>query len=244
MNTQSHPSHSYTPPPPHQLWRLDRYPGIAQSLPKGELTLIRIGNGQSSEAWWGTVGFLIDQALSQGQQVDLVRVDGALTNDLRELVDWNEGSGLLNVIDDSDVLVSPWHQHLRPHGYRCNIPTLHIVHAALEQRAASETSLLVLDHFQRARPWRGEGETTYRDASRIDPLLVAQERAGQIHAFARMRRHAPTVAVWHSEQVLPAETVHALVDDTRLSLEHGSDGAGTGYLRAFVRGDLVAELAG
>jgi hypothetical protein len=56
------------------------------------------------------------------------------------------------MVDDTDLYVSPWHQHLRPHGYACNIPTLHNIRVELQRTNGWDTpGLLLFDHFQRAR---------------------------------------------------------------------------------------------
>lgn len=225
-------------------WSLEAFPGVLPVLPHGELTVIRIRDDEGSTAWWGTVGRLIEEALTAGQTVDLVRVDGVVTEDLQQMIDWNDGSGLLNVIDDADLVVRPWHQHLRGHGYACNVPTLHNVHAAIGPVGSNQAGrLLVLDHFQRARPWGGESAPTYPGAATIDPSLIDQERAGQIHALARLRRHAPTVVVWHNSVVGRPEALDSLLDDTRLALEYATDADGRGFIRAFVRKDLAGESA-
>ena len=229
--------------PTQHMWRLTSFPGLLTDLPRGELTLLRLTGRDPSREWWETVGSLVEEVLNDGSPAALVRVDGAMAEDLRTFVDWNEGSGLLTVIDDSDLHVRPWHQHLRPHGYACNIPTLHNVQMALtEGTEQHETTLLVLEQVQRARPWRAEGQPTYPRAKEIAPGLIDQERAAQIHGFARMRRHAATLAVWHHQNVDRPEAVEALMDDARFIIEHAVDPDDRGYIRAFVRVDLVEEL--
>lgn len=232
------------PAEPKMLWRFDEFPGVLSSLPCGELTLLRVEGEDVSRAWWGTVGRLVEDTLIAGRRVDIVDVDGADHEDLKTLVDRNEGSGRLNLIDDSDVRVSAWHRDLRPHDYMCNVPTMHNVEVGLRRTGGWDgPSLLVLNHFQRARPWRAEGDPTYPGSRSVSPAAMDLERAGQIHGLARRRRDAPTVVVWHARQVGWPGAWNALVDDTRLVLMHEPNAVGTDVIRAFVRHDLLAEAA-
>ncbi|MFW5469531.1 hypothetical protein ACOCJ4_05735 [Knoellia sp. CPCC 206435] len=242
MSNNDQTSRQQEPPPPAKLWRLDTFPGILPALPHGELTLILFRASTSSAAWWGIVGRLIEDALNAGQRVDLVRVDGVMNDDLRAMIDWNDGSGLLHVIDDTDLDVMPWHQELRPHTYQCKVPTLHNVNAVLGPlKSNPRPSMLILDHFQRARPWRGEGPPTYPDGVNLPPSPVDEDRAAQVHAYARYRKDAPTVVVWHGEHVTRRDTVDPLLLDTRLIIEPAIDAQGMGYARALVRNDLINQ---
>jgi hypothetical protein len=223
------------------MWRLGEFPGLLSSLPCGEVTLLKVDGPDVSLAWWETVGRLVEDSLTVGRRVDVVDVDGTAHEDLRTLVDRNEGSGLLGVIDDSDVRVSAWHRGLRPHDYTCNVPTLHNVEVGLRRTGGYGPSVLILDQFQRARPWRAEGDPTYPGSGSVPSALLDVERAGQIHGLARRRKDSPTVVVWSGARVRRPGAWNALLDDSRLVLTHRWDGGGEGTIWAYLREDLVEE---
>jgi hypothetical protein len=215
-------------------------PEVLPVLPCGELTLIRIRGEDPSRAWRHTVSSLIDDMIGNRVSVRYVPVDGTQSDDITNLYQRHQMSGRFDPIVDHDLYVSALRDNGGGYPYGCGIPTLYNIRQALvAEGVKAEQALLVLDHFQRARPFRAEGTRTYPSGVPIDEGDADVWRTESVHYFARDRAAAPTVLVWHDNRAARPEAFTALTHRARLVVEHSITDKDTDLIRVHIRRDLL-----
>jgi hypothetical protein len=178
--------------------------------------------------------------MSNRVPVRYVSVDGTESQDITNLHERHRLSGRFGPIIDHDLYVSALRDNGGGYDYGCGIPTLYNVRQAFAAEGGNpEQGLLILDHFQRARPFRAEGRPTYPSRVPIDDDDADIWRTESVHYFARDRPSAPTVLVWHDHLVERRGAFKALTHRARLIIEHAVTEADADLIRVHIDRGLL-----
>jgi len=208
--TEANPKHLKSP------WTWDLIKEKVPALPCGAVTLIVL---YGDDPWWSshaaTVGDLIKSVMATQQRMAYVGLGdpGPWVELFAAVLNGTHGS------DDQVIAhVDRDHKVMARLGdgtglqYSCGVPTLDNVDTFLAGDEYTDERLLILDGFERARPYAADGPLLIPAAVPMTGEDIDAWRAADLRAFAASRPNAPTVVVWTSTAAQSPETKRSIGD--------------------------------
>ena len=188
---------------------------VVPDLPCGVVTLIVLLGDDAEQSHQATVGDLLVSMLEQNLPVTYAAVDyapGHLADNAANHFDGVDDA-LASVVIDQDYTVTSRLDDGNGDTYPHDIPTLDAVGFHLAKAGAnSDRRLVILDGFERARPYRADGPCLIPSRVPHDAEDVDAWRTADLRAFARSRPNAPTVVIWHGNGVQRPEAKRSIGD--------------------------------
>lgn len=209
----AHPSQQGSPWP----WAL--IAEVLPGLPCGALTLLLIDENNPCASHDATLLDLMAAMVEQNRPITHVAVGGpddeVLLDDLSRTVN-AEGQGRMRAFVDR----AP-----KADGSGGKVSTLvNVANFLARVEGEGEQSLVVLDGFERARPYPAAGSGSMSRTART--RRANKQRTAELRDFARSRPNAPTVVVWHGSTTVAPEVKRSMGDAADVLLMHrmGAEG--------------------
>lgn len=184
-------------------WVWAQISNVVPELPCGAITLILLLGKSPESQHERTVQDLVGCMLDQGLPLTYVAVDYA-PGGLADKV----GPGIVGMGDDNaQAIVDLDHTVVARMGdgssypYQCGLPTLEAVDLRLAQEGDGGGRLVILDGFERARPYRAAGDSLIPAHIPLTAEDVDTWRSVDVLDFAQARPLAPTVVVWNGDGI-------------------------------------------
>lgn len=184
-------------------WPWDLIADAVPALPCGAVTLIAISDDHPFQSHTATVGDLMS-TMARGRNplahVAVGESDGVTAERFAQSLN-EETNGLVAAYVDRDYKVMARLGDGGGYVYSCGIPSLDNVERFLAAEDPGAERLVILDGFERARPYPAAGPSPIPDGVPATPEDLDAWRTADLRAFAAARPHVPTVVVWHGAEV-------------------------------------------
>jgi hypothetical protein len=203
-------------------WRWDLIADAVPALPCGVVTLIAISDDHPFESHTATVGDLMATLFARTERFAYVVVgdqDGPMTEVFAQTLN-EEQDGLAVAYVDRDYKVMARLGDGGGHVYSCGIPSLDNVERFLAAEDPAQERLVILDGFERARPYPAAGPSAVPDGVPVSPYDLDAWRTADLRAFAAARPNVPTVVVWHGAEVEREGAKRSIGDASDVVLLH------------------------
>lgn len=220
-------------------WAWDLIADVVAELPCGAVTAIVLTDDDPVRSHAATVGDLM-ATLLDGQRpfahVSVGDPKSGMAEVFADAVNEEQNDGQVAAYVDRDYKVMA---RLGDGGgcvYPCGIPSLDNVERFLAADDRGHERLVILDGFERARPYRAVGASLVPDGLPLSVEDVDAWRSADLRAFAASRPDVPTVVVWHSADVERDGAKRSIGDAADLLLLHKM-GDEHGWLSVNVRSE-------
>jgi hypothetical protein len=187
----------------HESWLWPQIANVVAALPCGGITLILLLGKDPEQQHERIVEDLIGATLDQGLPLTYVAVDytpGGLADNVGPRIA-GIGDDNAQTIIDLDHTVAARMGDGSCYPYQCGLPTLEAVELRLAQEGDAGRRLVILDGFERARPYRAVGDSLIPAHVPLTARDIDTWRSVDLLDFARARPSAPTVVVWNGEAI-------------------------------------------
>lgn len=220
--TNATPETESTPSQPSAPWAWDLIAHVVPELPCGAVTVIVLNDEHPFASHEALVGDLMVTMLDRHRRFAFVSVgdpDTEMAEVLAHTLN-DEAAGRVIGYVDRDYKVTA---RLGDGGgfiYSCGIPTLDNVERFLADGDEGKERLVILDGFERARPYAAVGPSLIPNTAPLSADDVDAWRSADLRAFAQSRPNAPTVVVWHGANVERDSAKRSIGDAADLVLMH------------------------
>lgn len=173
----------------HRPWIWEQISSVVPELPCGAITLILLLGRDPQQQHERTVEDLAASLLEQSMPLTYVAVDyapGHLGENLGRRLD-GVSDDLAGTVIDTDYTVMARTGNGVGHVYGCGLPSLDVVGIGLAQAGDADQRLVILDGFQRARPYRSEGGSVIPAHVSLTSDEVDAWRSADLREFALSR---------------------------------------------------------
>ena len=228
-----------TPTNTESVWAWDLISDVVPSLPCGAVTLIVLSEENPLTSHAATVGDLMTTLVMTEKRFAYVVVgepDSDMTEGLVATLNEEASEGRVIAYIDRDYKVMARLGDGGGYIYPCGIPSLDNVDRFLAADQHGADRLVILDGFERARPYRADGLKVIPEGVPMSADDIDAWRTADLRAFAQARPYAPTVVVWHAASVESLGTKRSVGDAADVLLIHREGDQG-GWLSVNVRSE-------